>query len=164
MVTHKEVVSESVVCGSVFGVTHTIAIQPAISTYSHGSPLGSWLPKIASEYDHYEFEQLRLHYVPTCASTQAGLVILACDPNPDGVAPDTFSSMKNMNHAVTGPARERLTLDVSNLVRKKLLTRDGAVPTYPLYDAGRLFVGSLAGSDVSTGYLEVDYVVRFSNL
>lgn len=163
-VAHREVVSEAVVCGASYGVTHTVAIQPAVSTYSHGSPLGSWLPKIAAEYDHYQFNSLKLHYVPTCATTQAGLIVMACDPNPDGFAPESFSSMKNMKNAVTGPARERLTLDVtSQVIGRKLLTRDSAVQAYPLYDAGRLFVASIAGTDVSTGYLEVEYVITLSN-
>lgn len=162
-VSHREVVSEAVICNSAFGVTHTIAVQPAISTYSHGSPLGNWLPKIASEYDHYQFEMLKLHYVPTCATTQAGLVVLSCDPNPEGSPPDSFSNMKNMKDAVTGPARERLTLDVTSIVKKQLLTRDAAVQSFPLYDAGRLFVASMAGTDVSVGYIEVEYVVRLSN-
>lgn len=162
-VSHREVVSEAVICNNSFGITHTIAVQPAISTYSHGSPLGNWLPKIASEYDHYQFEMLKLHYVPTCATTQAGLVVLACDPNPEGSPPESFSSMKNMKDAVTGPVRERLTLDVTNLVKKQLLTRDSVVQSFPLYDAGRLFVASMAGTDTSVGYIEVEYVVRLSN-
>lgn len=163
VVTHREVVSESVIVDSAFGVTHTIAIQPAISSYSRGSPLGPWISKIAAEYDHYQFVKLKLHYVPTCATTQAGLVVLSCDPNPDGQQPENFSSMKNMSSAVTGPARERLTLDISSMVRKRLLTRTGAVSSYPLYDAGRLFVAGLAGTGVSTGYLEVEYTVSLSH-
>lgn len=163
-VTHKEVVQESLIATSTFGVNTTISIQPAISTYSHGSPLGTWLPKIAAEYDHYEFEKLKLHFVPTCATTQAGLVIMAVDPNPEGLQPDSFSSMKNIKNAVSGPVRERLVLDIMPVIgRKKLLTRDSAVTSYPLYDVGRAFIATTAGSGVSVGYVEVEYTVRLTN-
>lgn len=164
VVAHKEVASESVSCEATFSVVQTFAVQPAITSYSRGSPLGTWLPKVASEYDNYEFTSLKLHYVPTCATTVPGLIIMSYDPNPDGAAPDSFSSMKNANCATTGPARERLTLDISKLVKgRKLLTRDAPVTTYPLYDAGRVFVGSIAGSDIPTGYLEMEYVVKLTN-
>jgi len=164
VVTHREVVQEGLVATSGFGVNTTVAIQPAISAYSHGSPLGTWLPKIAAEYDHYEFQKLKLHYVPTCATTQAGLVIMACDPNPEGLQPDTFSSMKNIKNAVSGPVRDRLTLDLMPVLgRKKLLTRDAAVNSYPLYDAGRAFIATTAGTNVGVGYVEVEYTVKLSN-
>jgi hypothetical protein len=164
VVTHREVVQEGLVCTSTFGLGMTIALQPAISTYSRGSPLGTWLPKIATEYDNYEFEKLKLHYIPTCATTQAGLVIMSVDPNPEALPPESFSSMKNARNTVTGPARERLTLDLMPCIgRKKLLTREGPVTSYPIYDAGRAFVGTTAGTDVPVGYVEVEYTIRFSN-
>lgn len=164
VVSHREVVQEGLLGNDVFGVNTIIALQPAISTYSRGSPLGTWLNKIASEYDNYEFTTLKLHYVPTCASTQAGLVILSVDPNPDSAPPDTFSSMKNAKNTVSGPVRERLVLDLMPAIgRKKLLTRDTPVTSYPLYDAGRAFIATTAGNDTPVGYVEIEYVIRLSN-
>lgn len=164
IVSHREVVQEGLIANDTFGVNTVIALQPAISTYSRGSPLGTWLNKIASEYDNYEFTTLRLHYVPTCASTQAGLVILSVDPNPDAAPPDTFSSMKNAKNTVSGPVRERLVLDLMPAIgRKKLLTRDTPVTSYPLYDAGRAFIATTAGNDSPVGYVEIEYVIRLSN-
>jgi hypothetical protein len=126
--------------------------------------LGTWLPKIAAEYDNYCFESLKIHFTTSASSLQKGTILMAYDPNPDSAAPASFSDLRNMAHAVTGPARENLTLDISSIVKtKKLLTRTKAVSSYPVYDAGRIFLGSTLGDSAAVGYFEVEYKVRFMN-
>lgn len=164
VVSHREILSDSVVVAATYNIASTIAVQPALSVYSHGSPLGTWLPKIAAEYDNYCFESLKIHFTTSASSLQKGTILMAYDPNPDSAAPGSFSDLRNMAYAVTGPARENLTLDLSPIVRtKKLLTRTKAVSSYPIYDAGRVFLGSTLGDGASVGYFEVEYKVRLMN-
>lgn len=163
-VSHREILSENAIASISYNVSGTFAVQPALAVYSHGSPLGTWLPKIAAEYDNYVFEKLKIHYVTSASSLQKGTIFMAYDPNPESAAPSSFSDLRNMANAVTGPARENLVLDISSVVRqKKLLTRSRAVSSYPPYDAGRLFLGATLGDDQTVGYFEVEYTVRLSN-
>lgn len=164
VVSHREILSDSVTVGATYNIASTIAVQPGLSVYSHGSPLGTWLPKIAAEYDNYCFESLKIHFTTSASSLQKGTILMAYDPNPDSAAPGSFSDLRNMAYAVTGPARENLTLDISSIVKtKKLLTRTRAVSSYPIYDAGRIFLGSTLGDGASVGYFEVEYKVRLMN-
>lgn len=163
IISHSEVVTASVVASSAYGVNNVIAIQPGISTYSRGSPMGNWLPNIATQFDNYEFVKLKLHYTPTCATTQGGLVMLGFEPNPEDNAPPDFTSFQNAARVVSAPVRERVTLDVSDKVRRKLLVRTANVNALPLYDVGKLYVATMNGSDTSVGYLEVEYEVKLVN-
>lgn len=164
VLSHREILIESASVSPTFTIDQTIAVQPAISTYSHGSPLGTWLPKVAAEYDNYSFESLRVHFITSASSLQKGTICMAYDPNPESTAPATFSDLRNMAHAVTGPCRENLTLDLTKAVKdRKLLTRTRAVTAYPLYDAGRIFLGSNLGDSVPVGYYEVEYKIRLMN-
>lgn len=165
VVSHREVVSESITNSVDFSIEGTFAVQPAIDVYSHGSPLGSWLPQIAKEYDGYEFTQLKVHYVTTCSSLTNGLMIMSYDPNPEGNVPSTFTAARNNAKCVTGPVRQNLTLDLtSSVVGRKLLTRTGVVGSYPLYDAGRFFIATTAGADTARiGYIEIEYELVLRN-
>lgn len=165
VVTHREVAAETINNSTTYKIDGTFAMQPALSTESHGTPMGSWIPSIAKEYDNYEFASLKVHYVTTCSTLTAGLIVLTYDPNPDGQPPSTFSAARNAQACVTGPARNNLSLDLTKYVKgRKLLTRTGFVTSYPLYDAGRLFIAATAGEDtLAVGYLEFEYTLRFSN-
>ena len=163
-VAHREILRDAVTVEAAYTVSDTVAVQPALSTYSHGSPLGTWLPKIAAEYDNYVFNTLKVHFTTSASSLQKGTMLMAYDPNPEASAPASFSDLRNMAHAVTGPARENLTLDLSPIVKgRKLLTRTKAVTSYPLYDCGRIFLGSTLGDGASVGYYEVEYSVSLMN-
>jgi len=164
VVSHREILMDSVSVSPTFSITSTVSAQPGISTYSHGSPLGTWLPKVAGEYDMYCFESLKVHFTTSASSLQKGTVFIGFDPNPDSSAPASFSDLRNMAYAVTGPARENLVLDVTPIVSgKKLLTRTRAVTSYPNYDVGRFFLGSTLGDGAAVGYYEVEYKVRLLN-
>ena len=165
LVSHTEIIKENLQVTSAFAVSDLFAVQPALTAYSHGSPLGAWLAGVAKEYDNYEFQVLRVHYKTTCSSLTNGQVIMSYDPNPEGAPPSTFQSARNAALCATGPVRENVTLDLSPLVKgKKLLTRSNAVNSYPAYDAGRFIVATSSGTDgTSVGFVEIEYVVRLSN-
>lgn len=165
VVSHTEIIKENLTVSSAFTVSDLYAVQPALTAYSHGSPLGAWLAGVAKEYDNYEFETLRVHFKTTCSSLTNGQVIMAYDPNPEGTPPATFQSARNAALCQTGPVRENVTLDLTPQVKgRKLLTRSNAVSSYPAYDAGRFIVATSSGVDnTSVGFLEIEYVVRLSN-
>lgn len=165
LISHHEVASETIANSASYSVFGTYAMQPAISTYSHGSPLGKWLPGIAKEYDNFEFVSLKAHYVPVCTTLTPGLIILSYDPNPNASAPSSFTDASNAMCSVSGPVRQRLVLDMTKYVAgRKLLTRSRTVSEYALYDAGRLFACTFAGDNTANvGYLEFEYTVRFTN-
>ena len=165
VVTHTEIIKENLQATAQFTVSDLFAVQPALTAYSHGSPLGAWLAGVAKEYDNYEFETLRVHYKTTCSSLTNGQVIMAYDPNPEGSPPTTLQAARNAAMCETGPVRDNVTLDLSSQVKgRKLLTRSNAVSSYPAYDAGRFIVATSSGVDgTSVGFLEIEYVVRLSN-
>lgn len=160
VVSHREVLDDSFSASALFAVNTTHAIQPALQSYSHGSPIGAWLAGVARQYDRFKFRSLKLHYVTAAPSTAVGNILMCADPNPEGSQPVTLAEARSM-HAIVGPVRENLTLDLSDIVRgKELLTRSGAVTSYPAYDAGRIFICSFLGGDVPVGYIEVSYTIE----
>lgn len=165
VVTHREIVIESLLNSPAYSVREIVALQPALSSESNGKPMGVWLPNVASEYDNYEFSSLKVHYVPTCSSLATGLVVLSYDPNPNGAAPSTFASARNAIGCVTSAVRDKVTLDLTrHVVKRKLLTRTRRVNELAMYDVGRLFLATTAGDNTaSVGYVEVEYSIRLSN-
>jgi hypothetical protein len=165
VVSHIEIIKESLNNSVAFAVSDVFTVQPALTAYSHGSPLGAWLAGVAKEYDNYEFTTLKVHYKTTCSSLTDGQVVMAYDPNPDGTPPATFQSARNSAKCVTGPVRENVSLDLSSHVTgKKLLTRTGAVSAYPNYDAGRFIIATSSGVNTNAvGFVEIEYVIRLFN-
>lgn len=165
VVSHREVTMEALPNSTVYTIEGRYAVQPAISSYSKGSPLGAWLPKIAKEYDNYEFDMLKFHFITTCSTLTNGMVIMSYDPNPDAQPPLSFADARSSALCATGPARQSLVLDLTSKVKgRKLLTREGAVTAYPNYDAGQVFVATNLGDNTNTiGYIEVEYRIALSN-
>lgn len=160
VVSHREILDDAFSASALFAVNATHAIQPALQSYSHGSPIGAWLAGVARQYDRFKFRSLKLHYVTAAPSTAVGNILMCADPNPEGSQPISLAEARSM-HAIVGPVRENLTLDLSDIVRgKELLTRSGAVTSYPAYDAGRIFICSFLGGEVPVGYIEVSYTIE----
>lgn len=163
IISHSEICVSSVLASPAYNVLSSLAIQPAIETYSKGSPIFTWLPQIAKQYDNYEFLKLKFTYYTSASSLKGGLVMMAFEPNPDSSAPLEFASLRSM-HSVTGAIRENLVFDISNYVKgKKLLTRRSVVNGLPLYDLGKVFLATSDGDNTNSGYLEVSYSVRLTN-
>lgn len=163
IVTHSETYGINVTGTSSFSVFSNWAIQPGISVYSNGSPLGSWLPQIGNNFDNYEIKHLKFVYRASCSTLEPGLVAFAYEPNPVGSVPGTLQELRNMK-SVMGTVHNDLSFDVSNVSRKPLLTRKGAVVGYPNYDAGKVFFATNGCTDAAKlGFVEVHYTVRFFN-
>lgn len=163
IVTHSETYGINVTGTSSFGVFSQWAVQPGISVYSNGSPLGQWLPQIGNNFDNYEIKHLKFVYRSSCSTLEPGLVAFGYEPNPVGSVPGSLQELRNMK-SVMGTVHKDLSFDVSNLARGARLTRKGAVVGYPSYDAGKVFFATNGCTDLAKlGFIEVYYTVRFFN-
>lgn len=164
VVTHTETYGVGVEGAANFELFSTWAVQPGLSSYSSGSPLGSWLPQIAGNFDNYEIHKLKFHFRTACSTLERGLLMFAYEPNPDGSAPASYQEVRNM-HSVDGSVHANLSFDVTpKLKGRKLLTRKGAVFALPNYDMGKVYLATIGCvQDTILGFVDVEYVIRLTN-
>jgi hypothetical protein len=164
VVSHTETYGVGVTGSNPFELTSTWAVQPGIRSYSEGTPLGTWLPQIAGNFDNYEIMKLKFHFRTACSTLEKGIVMMAYEPNPDGAPPTSYQDVRNM-HSVDGTVHSNLAFDVTPRLRgKKLLTRRGTVYSLPNYDAGKVYLATIGCTDdVILGFVDVEYVVRLTN-
>lgn len=163
VVTHTETFGTNVVGSSAFSLTDTWAIQPGISTYSRGEPMGVWLPQIAQNFDHYEIESLRFKFRTACSTLTPGLGIFAYEPNPEAFAPSTYQEMRNM-YSIDSSIHSNFVLDVSSRCKGRRLTRRGNVVNLPTYDMGKVYFGTIGVTDGALcGFIDVEYKIRLIN-
>lgn len=163
VVSHTETYGINVQGTSAFGVGGNWALQPGISVYSKGTPLGSWLPQIAGNFDNYDIQSLKFNYRAACSTLQPGLVMFAFEPNPEGSVPSSYQELRNMR-SVDGSAHANLEFDLGGKLKKGLLIRKGPVVNLPSYDAGRVYFATTGCEDLAKlGFIDVTYVVRLYN-
>lgn len=167
VVSHVETYGINVTGSSDFSVFGTWALQPALSTYSRGLPLGSWLPQIATNFDNYEILDLKFAYRAACSTLEPGLIAFGYDPNPEGSTPTSYQELRNML-SIDGSVHANATFDIASKARKsiqrELLTRKGAVVNLPSYDAGKVFFGTIGCTEgAKLGFIDVHYKIRLSN-
>lgn len=164
IVTHTETYGVAVTGSNAFSLFSTFALQPGLDSYSRGSPLGSWLPQIARNYDNYEIMSLRFNYRTACSTLEKGIVSMAFEPNPEGTAPVTYTEYRNM-HSVDGSCHANLSFDVTPWVRgQRRLIRKGGVVNLPSYDVGKVYMATIGCTDnTPLGFLDVSYSVKLIN-
>jgi hypothetical protein len=163
VLTHTETYGVNILGTANFSNFATFALQPGITTYNKGSPLGQWLPQIAGNFDNYEIISLKFTYRSACSTLEPGLVIFGFEPNPEGTLPTSYQELRNM-YSVDGSVHANLTFDVSKLVRKSLLIRKRAVINLPSYDAGKVYVATIGCTDAAKlGFVDVSYSIRLFN-
>lgn len=73
-----------------------------------GNPLlGQWLAKIARYYEVYQYTHLEFIYNPTCATSTAGRICLAWDPDPMDSNPTSFIQAMQIAGSATFSAWEK---------------------------------------------------------
>jgi len=163
VVSHTETYGVNVLGTAGFSVASAWALQPGISNYSRGSPLGIWLPQIAGNFDNFEILNLKFTYRAACSTLEPGLAMFAFEPNPEGNVPSTYQEFRNM-YSVDGSVHANLTFDVSQKCRRPLLTRKGTVVNLPSYDAGKVYFGTIGCTEnAKLGFIDVSYTVRLFN-
>lgn len=163
ILSHTETYGVNITGSSDYETFATFAVQPGISTFSRGSPLGQWLPQIAANFDNYEILSLKFTYRSACSTLEPGLIIFAYEPNPEGTSPISYQEIRNM-HSVDGTVHANLSFDVSKLVKRPYLIRKRAVVNLPSYDAGKVYISTIGCTDLAKlGFVDVTYSVRLFN-
>jgi hypothetical protein len=88
-IMHKELISEVTMVPGI-ATNPTTSGGRSVYTVSPANPtLFPWLATIASSYDYFKFNRLKLVYVPLCSTTTTGRVMLGFDPDAsDAIAYD----------------------------------------------------------------------------
>ena len=163
VVSHTETYGVNVTGSDPFQVFATWALNPGLSSFNKGSPLGQWLPQIAQNFDNYEIEMLRFKFRTACSTLTTGLAVFGFEPNPEGSVPTTYQEMRNM-YSSDGSVHANLVFDVSSRVRRKLLIRKGSVVNLPSYDAGKVYFSTIGVTgNALIGFVDVEYRIRLTN-
>lgn len=145
------------ILGSVGFETTSYVLSPsALSTFP-------WLSGLTDNYECFKFHDIHFEYVPSCASTTAGLVMMAVDYDDNDAAPPLQQQMLQYSGAVSGPpwapfdmCAQRENLSVYN----KYFIDTGNSSDGRLATVGNLFIGTsgFASTDVA-GQLYITYDV-----
>jgi len=121
--------------------------------------LFSWLPAIASNFDQYVFNNIVLHYVPLCSTTETGRVALYFDK--DSQDPEPADRVELANFGVlkeSAPwAEAMLRIPVDNIKR---YCDDSTTVDLKLINLGQLGVATYGGSGTNAvGDVFISYSV-----
>jgi len=173
-VTHREYLGDVSSTGTTFNVEQFAVIQP-------GDPESfPWLSAIAGRFEKYSLKNLKVSYVPTCASTTAGSVMLAFDQNAARTVPQSKIQMLEYKSSAKAaawcpcefqaqcPSGQKYTLlgnnyspnvyYSSNLTGSTLITASD-IKTFA---AGQLFVACDAVAAGTVGEVYIDYTIEFT--
>nr|WOC94069.1 coat protein [Krkavce tombusvirus 1] len=120
-----------------------------------------WLQSIASNFDQYKFERVRLQYVPLCGTSTTGRVALYFDKDSQDAEPGDRVELANMAHLTeTSPwAEASLNLPIDNTKR---FLNDSATTDTKLIDLGQVGIGTYGSSSVAAaGDVFIHYAVTF---
>nr|WRQ65092.1 structural protein [Tolivirales sp.]WRQ65805.1 structural protein [Tolivirales sp.] len=158
-ITHRELVGQFnnsaalVVNGPVGGTVYKLNPSNGV--------LFPWLQSIASNFDQYKFDNVRLSYVPLCATTETGRVALYFDKDSQDPVPTDRVELANMPHlAETAPwAESHLNIPVDKIKR---FTNDNTTVDQKLVDLGQIGIATYGGSGTNpVGDLFIHYTVTF---
>nr|QWC36210.1 coat protein [Pelargonium necrotic spot virus] len=158
-ITHRELVGQYnnsaglVVNGSVGGTIYKLNPSNAL--------LFPWLQSIASNFDQYKFDNVKLTYIPMCATTETGRVALYFDKDSQDPVPADRVELANMFHLrETAPwAESNLNVPTDNVKR---FTNDNTTTDLKLVDLGQIGIATYGGSGTNpVGDLFIHYTVTF---
>nr|CAC79221.1 coat protein [Tomato bushy stunt virus] len=156
-VTHREYLSQVnnstgfQVNGGIVG--NLLQLNPLNGT------LFSWLPAIASNFDQYTFNNVVLHYVPLCATTEVGRVAIYFDK--DSEDPEPADRVELANYSVlkeTAPWAEAMLRVPTDKIKR--FCDDSSTLDHKLIDLGQLGVATYGGAGTNAvGDLFISYSV-----
>jgi hypothetical protein len=132
-----------------------------------------WLTAIASNYEYYEFMNLKLMYSPSVSSFTSGAVLLSPEFDPHNertTPPSTLSDFLNKQHAVTGNVWSQFALTIpKNKLGKKLVRPEHALSVSTSHlrqtDVGQIYVALYnveSSQSIPYGELFVEYDVMLT--
>lgn len=125
------------------------------------SLLFPWLQSIASNFDQYKFDNVRLQFVPMCSTTETGRVALFFDKDSQDPVPADRVELANMAHLrETAPWAES-TLNIPTDAIKRF-TNDNTTADQKLVDLGQIGLATYGGSGTNpVGDMFIHYTVTF---
>jgi len=125
-----------------------------------------WLSGIASNFERYELDWVKVHYVPRIGTTTIGSVMMAPDFDVNDPVPADSSELTQMKGAVEGPAFDSFTLHLpgASLHTSGPLYTRGSIRAGDnrLSDAANVYIATAGNSAVNAtlGRMFVEYKVR----
>lgn len=159
-IVHRELVG-TVTGTTSFGVFNSYELNPGLSSTF------PWLSSQADSWEQYRFRYLRFRYVPRCATTTIGSVMMAPDYDALDAPPSSeLTAMSYREATEDAPWKEQVCgLNPSSMfpAGPRKYVRSGLVAgDLKTYDAGVMHVCTTEESDTSAlGKLWVEYDVEF---
>lgn len=140
-----------------------ININPANTEFT------PWLSRISYGYELYRFRRISVTYNPTCSTSTAGVVVMACDYDSTDNSPTTKQQLSGYAGAVRTNAWAKGTLNIQPMdgwyYTGLTAVTSGPPGTDPkFYDMGKFYYGLFNGtpSQQTWGELTVSYTVEFA--
>lgn len=153
--------------GSVAGAT-SFTVQSSYVLNPGMAATFPWLSTQATGWEQYRFHSLCFCYIPRCATTKVGSVILAPDYDSLDAAPSSELIATSYRDASEGASWQDLKCQLApaalHPIGPRKYIREGSIAfgDYKTYDGGRLHVCSTEQDDTANvGKLWVDYDVEF---
>lgn len=156
-VTHREYLTQVnnstsfVVNGGIVG--NLLQLNPLNGT------LFSWLPAIASNFDQYTFNNVVLHYVPLCGTTEVGRVALYFDKDSEDLEPADRVELANFGVLKeTAPWAEAMLRIPTDKIKR--YCDDSSTVDHKLIDLGQLGIATYGGGGTNAvGDVFISYSV-----
>jgi len=155
---HSELLSE--LPGSVSYSATAVAIQPGLaSVFTYGS-------KVASMFETYEFDYLRIEYTPYCPSSTNGLVMLAMDYDAADTTPATKKDLSLLSGFTQGSCWNRVTVNFDRKMMNRIrhFIRTTGLPSnndIKFYDSAILYVATVGmATTANVGDITISYRLK----
>jgi hypothetical protein len=166
-IVHKELVG-TVVSNTAIGLSPQYTTGNSVYQVNAGCENAMpWLASIGNNFEFYKFNRLRLVYVPLCATTEIGRVMLGYDPDSTDSVPAERQALSSMACSSEASAWGVLSLDCKLSDTNKWYYSDtstgNAATAYN--DQGQFFWSAWSNKDSSTslGELYVLYDVSLKD-
>nr|ABZ05023.1 coat protein [Moroccan pepper virus] len=107
--------------------------------------LFTWLPSIASNFDQYSFNNITLHYVPLCSTTEVGRVGLYYDKDSQDPEPTDRQELANFSILKETPPWGEVMLRIPTDKIKRYCDDSNAVD-HKLIDLGQVGIATYGGA------------------
>jgi hypothetical protein len=161
IVHHREYIS------AVFGTSttnFTVNNNLGVGLYSvqpMNPPTFNWLVGIASHFDQYKIQNIRMEYIPLCATTEVGRVALFWDPDSQDSGPVDRTELASFRGCVDTPPWSPVTLNIPCDQKVRFLD-DNPTIDFKLVDSGRVGYATYGTTtNNALGDVFIEYDVEF---
>lgn len=126
-----------------------------------------WLSGQAQGWEQYKFHSLQLRYLPTCSTTEPGVIVMFVDYDPTDSAPTTVRDAMTNATATAGPVRNGSLVNTNTVallggLKAKYVETQLSGPSDPRStDSGTFYIVTDGGNNVQVGAVWIEYDVEF---